>query len=36
MLLFIFRIYHLLNTFEILVVIAIPNFDEVPNLAKAF
>ena len=34
MLLFILKIYHLFNIFEILVVIAIPKFDKVPNLTK--
>ena len=34
MLLFILKIYHLCNIFEILVVIAIPKFDKVPNLTK--
>ena len=34
MLLIIKKIYQLFNKFEILVVIAIPKFDKVPNLTK--
>ena len=34
MLLFILKMYNLINKFEILVFIAIPKFDKVPNLTK--